>query len=281
MNNHILSHQDSSKAFFWLEDLQNSRSCNYYGNVFMTSIGQEKDREMMQDWSAFGIIDPLLLRKTLNQALKSYPEKTQFGKGNLNGMNIPQLAYDQNELEINDSPLNSSSEMEMKAQDQQKENSNNQRSYKKNRRAKRGRKAKPRLDAEIKQALRFVKKFMKKLFRSLNIKITNERYINCTPMQIFEAMKTTLITIIPGDLLAGDLVYYTVGILNLKKPSELGCKQKIKKEISIFKETSSNFTYKRLKKSMQSSSLRILCRFILSQASDHIGVALRKALKIE
>ncbi|CAI2385753.1 unnamed protein product [Moneuplotes crassus] len=281
MNNHIFSDYDSSKASFWLEDLRNPRSCNYYDNVFMTSRGQEKDREIMQDWCAFGIIDPLLLSKTLNQALKAYPEKTQLSKGNQNEMNIPQFAFDKNELEIKYNTLSNLSEMEMKAQDQQIETQISQKSNRKNRNGKRGSKAKPRLDSEIKQALRFVKKFMKKLFKSLNIEITNKRYINCTPMKIFEAMKTTLMTIIPDDLLADDLIYYTIGILNLKKPSELRCKQRVKKEISIFKETNSNFTYKRLKKSMQSSSLRILCRFILLQASDQIGEALRKALGIE
>lgn len=132
----------------------------------------------MQDWSAFGIIDSFLLRKAWNQILKSCPEETQLNKGNQNEMNIPQLAFDQNEAEIKDSTLSNSSEMEMKAQEQQIKTQINQRSYRNNRRSKRGSKTKPRFDAEIKQALRFVKKFMKKLFRSLNIKIINKRYIN-------------------------------------------------------------------------------------------------------
>ncbi|CAI2376569.1 unnamed protein product [Moneuplotes crassus] len=138
-----------------------------------------------------------------------------------------------------------------------------------------------RPDAEMKKALISVKKFIKRLFKSMNSEIIQRRYINCSISQIFVSMRHTLLNVIPEELLADDLVYYTVGILSIKKPSDLDCKQKIKREIFDFIETNKRFTNKKFKKTIQSNSLRILCRYMIPQVDESTAGILRQALDFD
>ncbi|CAI2368793.1 unnamed protein product [Moneuplotes crassus] len=288
MNAHFISNSYSSELLYQLQKFDSSRSYTYYDNVFASSIDKEKvsqksqsECEMLQDWNTFGIINPLLVQQISDDFhsfwknnQKSDNEEIQkediFSKSSIktrSQMKNTKLLY-----HCEPSLCTSNSNLE-EIRDQHISFSISQ--------VQRNPKSQNRVDAELKGALRFVKKYLKNLFKSMNPRITNRRYINCTLEEILEAMRATLSSIIPQDLLADDLVYYTVGILSIRKYSELGCKQRIKKEITMFNEANKSFTFKKLKKCMQESSLWILCRYIAPQASGRAVAALQKLLDIE
>ncbi|CAI2371634.1 unnamed protein product [Moneuplotes crassus] len=262
----------------------------YYDSVFATGItGEMRSKEMMQDWSSFGIIDPYLAQKTLNEAVQD--SNISIYHSRKSSENIPKKAVlrkslrqieDNISIEIN----KESGDLTTTSSQQRSFTKVHYKIFKIEKYSKRSTTAKQskanfRGDAEMKKALRFIKMSLKKLFKSMNEKVIQKRYVNCSSREIFQTMKLTLQSVIPKEFLEDDLVYYTVGILNIKKPSQLVCKQKVKREISDFIQTSNNFTYKRLKRAMQSFSLRALCRYMISQANELIAETLQKALDFE
>ncbi|CAI2361758.1 unnamed protein product [Moneuplotes crassus] len=261
-----------------------SPSLPILGGYYMGKDEELKEAE--QDWSSFGIINSsLLLQKWTQEGLISIDEDKskltsvnnedylkEAGNENQSNSQIKSKVYkkDHSITELANEILKGDQQCVFNF------NKNTQVSHKLETHKKR-----ERADAKIKKALRFTKNYIKKLFKSMNPMIAHKRYVNCSAMKIFGRMKLTLSSILSEDLLADDLVYYTIGILGLKKSSHLNCKQKIKREISDFLGTNRTFTYKKLKKTLQSSSFRVLCRYMISQADETIVESLEQVLDLE
>ncbi|CAI2367341.1 unnamed protein product [Moneuplotes crassus] len=245
----------------------------------------EECSDIMQNWSCFGIVDSSLLYKTLKNQVdqmetKFIEEKTNeitrdFKKKFRSGSKpeIEEKCQVQKELSLR------VSEEDDTADSCLKESRANKFGSKTGTRVQ----SKPRVraDAKIKKVFRITRKHIKKLFKSMNSKIIQKRYVNCSLDKIYERMRLTLQSIISEELLADDLVYYTIGILGIKKPSELNYKRKIQGEISQFNETNTKFTYKKLEKTLQSDSLRVLLRYMVSQVDVSMAETLENILDLQ
>ncbi|CAI2378482.1 unnamed protein product [Moneuplotes crassus] len=274
--NYAQSMQDETqslcKARMYESDAHLFEHCEYKDSLGSTLTREEYDT-IIQDWTAFGIIKPEYLKSVMEQRVKQMINDQENPRHAKKLQLIPiskpifaskptiekRVRTDSREPFLGDL----SHDTTESGQQEDSEADSFASVVKKSTSRKR-----VRADAEIKRALRLVKKHLKKLFKSKNSKIIQKRYVNCTPYQIYERMRLTLQSIISEELLADDLVYYAIGILSLKKPSELDCKQKVKKEISDFDETITKFTYKKLENTMQSNSLRVLLRYMTSQTDE-------------
>ncbi|CAI2367764.1 unnamed protein product [Moneuplotes crassus] len=119
-----------------------------------------------------------------------------------------------------------------------------------------------RLDIKKKKALRDVRKFYKDSFKSKNVEIMKQRYINCSFEMIFEGTQWTLMDAIPQEFVTDELVYYTIGILGIKKLSEINCSNKLKNEISQYFEAVRRFTLRSFNFTIKSDNFVTLCRFL-------------------
>ncbi len=78
-----------------------------------------------------------------------------------------------------------------------------------------------REDVIYKASIRMMRKFYRDLFKKENRRIVRKRYVNCRPSQIFQKLKSTLSDKIPEAQLTKEVVYFTMGITNLKKITQL------------------------------------------------------------
>ncbi|CAI2382405.1 unnamed protein product [Moneuplotes crassus] len=141
------------------------------------------------------------------------------------------------------------------------------------------RKLKPaRKDVLQKPLLRMVRRYFRDIFKSQNTKIVRKRYINCRAKEISLCMKHLLSELFPQLEITEDLIYYTMGILNLRTIQRLSCSRSVKDEISDFQLCCKKFSQKRLTKAMQSKSLRVLCGYLVENCEDPKMETLREEL---
>ncbi|CAI2373660.1 unnamed protein product [Moneuplotes crassus] len=242
--------------------------------------------ELMQDWNSFGIVQPWLFERTLKQRVDQLEDGQnspryldmfkEISLSKLSTESKPEI-YQRVRADSEDPILgdlcDDITEEKLKQVDGIEKLPSDTKISAPRRRV--------RADAKLKKALRFAKNHIKKLFKAKNSKIIHKRYVNCTLEEMYVRMRLTLQSIISEELLVDDLVYYTIGILNLKKPTKLDCKKKVKGEILMFNETLKKFTYRKLEETMQSSSLRVLLRYIISQADESIAETLEHLLDAE
>ncbi|CAI2376019.1 unnamed protein product [Moneuplotes crassus] len=138
-----------------------------------------------------------------------------------------------------------------------------------------------RKDVRLKPLLRMVRKYFRDIFKSQNAKIVRKRYINCRANEISLCMEALLAELFPQLEITEDLIYYTMGILNLRTIQRLSCNQSVKDEISDFQLCCKKFSQKRLTKAMQSKSLKVLCGYLVENCEDPKMDALREELGSE
>ncbi|CAI2385836.1 unnamed protein product [Moneuplotes crassus] len=88
-----------------------------------------------------------------------------------------------------------------------------------------------RKDLVYKSALRKLKRFCKNIFKTQNLEVVRRRYINCRIGHLYNKMYQTLQTIISEEYLTNDLIYFTMGIAGIRKPSGLPCSNQLRQEI--------------------------------------------------
>ncbi|CAI2363350.1 unnamed protein product [Moneuplotes crassus] len=116
-----------------------------------------------------------------------------------------------------------------------------------------------REDSLYKSSIRQMRKFYRDLFKDNNRNIVRRRYKNCKTRQIYEKLHSTLEKEVLEGSLTPDLVYFTMGIIDIRKTSHLPCSQACKLEISLFLELTRRFSKKRLRNALRSENLRTLC----------------------
>ncbi|CAI2372945.1 unnamed protein product [Moneuplotes crassus] len=254
----------------------------------LPNVSLTKKRQMIQDWNSFGIINSCLLESVWAKKVlqgQILPDLDCFKREKISTQDHFEGTKIKTKPECNSSCegptkstiVNSSREKIQELKEKIFKVTKTPQILKRLNQ----RKLKQRSDSKIKSALRFIKRFIKKFFKTMNSQIIERRYVNCSPIKIFETMRSTLSNIVSEELLVDDLVYFTIGILKIKKPFQLDCKQTIRKEISDFIEMSANFTYKKMQRALQSNYLRVLCRSILPQVDRSIAETLEQVLNFE
>ncbi|CAI2382833.1 unnamed protein product [Moneuplotes crassus] len=261
------------------------RGYAYFDSVFVRgkqAEGEEGEKEVEKDWSSFGIVDMSVMKEIVHK--KSLMKSSRFaGKVDDNRVSKKSdsinLDYSEN---LNDISGNYEipSEIQKVRRKSQQDLIQCYTSLSSDSEAHSAR-AKPRFDIEMKRALRLLKKFYKKLFKSDNYKIVQRRYVNCDTYRVSISMKSMLLSIFPQELVTDDLAYYTIGILGIKKPSEFHCREQTRREIKEFRKTINRFTQKQLLIAMQSDSLKVLVRLCISCFDDHSASILQQALDLE
>ncbi|CAI2383489.1 unnamed protein product [Moneuplotes crassus] len=130
-----------------------------------------------------------------------------------------------------------------------------------------------------KSTVRSLRKFFKDLFKKNNQNLIRKRYSNCTVSQLYAGVKKSLALVIPSDSENEDLIYFTMGIIDLKKVSRLPCKPVIKNEIDNFLKTTRVYSRKKLSRALESESFRTLCRCFINNRDIDQSSYLIKALR--
>ena len=76
-------------------------------------------------------------------------------------------------------------------------------------------------DTEYKASIRLVRRFFRDFFKAKNPELVKKRYTNCKISDIYQSMAETLKCKLSEELVTKDLVYYTIGILNLRNSKHL------------------------------------------------------------
>lgn len=115
-----------------------------------------------------------------------------------------------------------------------------------------------RKDLFYKSALRKLRRFYKSIFKAQNLDVVRRRYINCSTEYLYESMLLTLQSMISEEYLTEDLVYFTIGITGLRKPSDLPCTLHIRQEISEIVNWASTFSVIKFQRWLSSESFQTL-----------------------
>ncbi|CAI2364923.1 unnamed protein product [Moneuplotes crassus] len=135
-----------------------------------------------------------------------------------------------------------------------------------------------RKDVTYKAALRLLRRHFKNMFKIKNLDIDARRLYSLAINDVYQRTLTLLTELIPEEYLTEDLVYYTIGIIGIKKASEMQCKSSIKKEITAFKRCTKSFSHNNLEKAFHSNSLMTLCWYIIQRSDDQRISVLRTEL---
>ncbi|CAI2384577.1 unnamed protein product [Moneuplotes crassus] len=125
-----------------------------------------------------------------------------------------------------------------------------------------------KLRSRYRNALRFLRKFFLKFYKSRNKSIIRKRYVNCLPTEISESVEATLKQLLAADIVTKDLVDYTKGILGLRDSIRMKSKAGIKQQVLIFQDTARNFSTSKFKQAMNSACLQTLCRCLAENSDD-------------
>ncbi|CAI2380922.1 unnamed protein product [Moneuplotes crassus] len=126
-----------------------------------------------------------------------------------------------------------------------------------------------RRDVVYKSALRKLRRFFKNIFKTQNLDIVSRRYINCRIGYLYQKMYQTLTTVIPEGYITDELVYFTMGIAGIRKPSELPCSNQIRQEIKAIMSCASTFSQKKYQRCLSSESFQTL----IQNASETQGAS--------
>ncbi|CAI2385046.1 unnamed protein product [Moneuplotes crassus] len=129
-------------------------------------------------------------------------------------------------------------------------------------------KASKRRDVAYKSAIRLLRRFFKNTFKQKNKDIVKRRYYNCTMEYIYARVYDMLEELIPQEDLTKELVYYTIGIIDIRKDSESSYSNAIKRQITALKDCRQQFSRSRFNKAFMSKSLRALARCLVQNHGD-------------
>ncbi|CAI2379974.1 unnamed protein product [Moneuplotes crassus] len=122
---------------------------------------------------------------------------------------------------------------------------------------------KRRKDIEYKFILRLLRKFYKNLFKQDHSRIVARRFINCRIHEVLPKVRATLQGRISEALITDRLITFTIGMIGLKKPTDLDCSDSLKSEVANFLECLRSFSHDKIQKALHSTSLRVLCEYFL------------------
>ncbi|CAI2370671.1 unnamed protein product [Moneuplotes crassus] len=125
-----------------------------------------------------------------------------------------------------------------------------------------------RKDLTYKGGIRLLRRFYKKNFKDKNADIVRRRFRNCSLEDIFVRVQAMLVDLIPTEEITQELVYYTMGIIDLKKASELPCRKFIKTQITTFQNLRKKFSNKRFSRAIICKNLRTLACCLLQELDD-------------
>ncbi|CAI2375689.1 unnamed protein product [Moneuplotes crassus] len=119
-----------------------------------------------------------------------------------------------------------------------------------------------------KSTLRRIRKFFRNLFKTNNRDLVSKRYSNCKISHLYERLRKTLTRILPEEVVTKEMIYFTMGLINIKKISELPCSLATKSEVSAFLASTRIFSYKKLRKALESPTCRALCWCFVNNSED-------------
>ncbi|CAI2375283.1 unnamed protein product [Moneuplotes crassus] len=125
-----------------------------------------------------------------------------------------------------------------------------------------------RRDVAYKSAIRLLRKFYRDLFKTQNPDVVQKTYLKCTLQEVYEKVHVMLTALIPQENLTNDLVYYTIGMVGIKKASELPCSWAIKTQITAFQRCTRQFSRVRFDNALESESLRTLAGCLVQKLDD-------------
>ncbi|CAI2382276.1 unnamed protein product [Moneuplotes crassus] len=136
-----------------------------------------------------------------------------------------------------------------------------------------------RHDQNLRDCLRFCRKFFLQFFKNHNPEIVRKRYVNCPLKQVLQSTTLTLFRVMADEEVTPSLAYFLVGILSLKSPSRMRCSSEVKKEIGLFLETTRKFSRTKFRAIMKSPNLQTLVKHLANHCDDPRALKLRDALE--
>ncbi|CAI2369717.1 unnamed protein product [Moneuplotes crassus] len=125
-----------------------------------------------------------------------------------------------------------------------------------------------RRDVAYKSAIRLLRTFYRNLFKIQNPDIVQKTYQKSTLEHVYERVHAMLAELIPPESFTRDLVYYTIGMVGIKKASELPCCWGIKTQITTFQRCTKKFSRIRFDNALESENLRTLARCLVQELDD-------------
>ncbi|CAI2362754.1 unnamed protein product [Moneuplotes crassus] len=125
-----------------------------------------------------------------------------------------------------------------------------------------------RKDVSYKGAIRLLRRFYRNSFKSQNPEIVQKTYQKCSIEEIYKGVHDMLSEKITDEHLTEDLVYYTIGIIGIKKAAELPCHSEVKDQIASFQRCTKQFSRIRFNKALGSENLKTLARHMIQELDD-------------
>ncbi|CAI2363683.1 unnamed protein product [Moneuplotes crassus] len=125
-----------------------------------------------------------------------------------------------------------------------------------------------RRDVAYKSAIRLLRKFYRDLFKTQNPEIVQKTYLKCTLQEVYERVHAMLAELIPLESFTEDLIYYTIGIIGIKKAPELTCRLDIKNQVTAFQRCTRQFSRIRFENALESENLRTLAWCLIQELND-------------
>ncbi|CAI2363510.1 unnamed protein product [Moneuplotes crassus] len=125
-----------------------------------------------------------------------------------------------------------------------------------------------RRDVAYKSAIRLLRKFYRDIFKTQNPDIIQKTYQKSTLEHVYERVHAMMAELIPPESFTRDLVYYTIGMVGIKKASELPCCWAIKTQITTFQRCTRQFSRTRFDNALESENLKTLARCLVQELDD-------------
>ena len=124
-----------------------------------------------------------------------------------------------------------------------------------------------REDVVLKAAIRSFRKFFRESYKAKFKKLVKKRYVNCKPREIYDSVFSLLQETFGMQNLDEDMVYYLIGILNLRPINHLSCRAIIKKEVTDFLACVRTFSNNRFLRIFDSDCLRVLIKLAVERSN--------------
>jgi translation initiation factor RLI1 len=122
-------------------------------------------------------------------------------------------------------------------------------------------------DVVLKSAIRSFRKYFRNQYKNKFKKLVKKRYVNCKPKEIYDSVFSLLQNTFEMQNLDEDMVYYLVGILNLRPINHLSCRMIIKKEVTDFLACVRSFSIYKFLKIFESDCLKVLIRLAVERSN--------------
>jgi hypothetical protein len=113
-----------------------------------------------------------------------------------------------------------------------------------------------RVDIDLKKSIRTLRRYFRNQFKNSHPELVSRRVVNCTSTEVYVAVKDTLINKLHFQDCNKELVYYLVGILNLKSLRSTKLRNSLKQEVDKFLECVRKFSKARFFNVMKSKLLK-------------------------